>query len=66
MEEEWNNVSEIDFQGRTTNGNTIRGTLIRFLTSKGLRKDAAGVRQLSTAEVKAIEHGVANHIYLQR
>lgn len=66
MEQEWNKKSEMDFRGKTTNGNTIRGTLIRFLTSKGLRKDAAGVRQLSSAEVKAIEHGVANYIYLQR
>ncbi len=66
MEEEWNKVSEVDFNGKTLNGNTIRGTLIRFLTSKGLRKDAAGVRQLSKAEIKAVEMGVANYIYLQR
>lgn len=66
MEEEWNKVSEVDFCGKTSNGNMIRGTLIRFLTSRGLRKDAAGVRQLSLAEIKAIEMGVANHIYLQR
>ena len=66
MEEEWNKVSDIDFRGKTLNGNTIRGTLIRFLTSKGLRKDAAGVRQLSKAEIQAVEMGVANHIYLQR
>lgn len=66
MEEEWNKVSDVDFNGKTANGNTIRGTLIRFLTSKGLRKDAAGVRQLSKAEIEAVEMGVANHIYLQR
>jgi hypothetical protein len=41
-------------------------TLIRFLTSKGLRKDAAGVRQLETEEIRAIEHGVANVIYMKR
>ena len=66
MEEEWNKVSDIDFRGKTLNGNSIRGTLIRFLTSKGLRKDAAGVRQLSKAEIQAVEMGVANYIYLQR
>jgi hypothetical protein len=66
LEQEWNKISEIDFRGKTTNGYTIRTTLIRFLTSKGLRKDAAGVRQLSKEEVRAIEHGVANYIYLQR
>ena len=66
MERAWNRVSEIDFHDSTTNGNAIRGTLIRFLTSKGFRKDAVGVGKLSMAEVKAIEHGTANHIYLQR
>lgn len=66
MEREWNRISEIDYEGQTTNGNSIRGTLIRFLTSKGLRKDAAGIKQLTPVEIKAIEHGTANHIYMQR
>jgi len=66
MEEEWNMISDIEFQGKTTNGNSLRRTLIRFLTSKGLRKDAAGVRQLTKTEVEAIEMGLANYIYLQR
>jgi len=66
MKEEWEKVSDVGYLGPTSNGNTIRGTLIRFLTSKGLRKDAAGVRQLSKAEVEAVEMGVANYIYLQR
>lgn len=66
MEREWNKQSDFDYHGRTTNGNGIRMTLIRFLTSKGLRKDAAGVRQLETEEIRAIEHGVANVIYMKR
>jgi len=66
MEREWNHRSEIDFNGRTTNGNSLRGTLIRFLTSKGLRKDAIGINQLSPEEINAIERGTANHIYMQR
>jgi hypothetical protein len=66
MEREWNNVSEVDYHGKTTSGYSISGTLIRFLTSKGLRKDAAGVRQLTPEEVGAIERGVANYIYMQR
>lgn len=66
MEEEWNKVSDIDYQGKTSNGNSIRGTLIRFLASRGLRKDAAGVRQLSKVEIEAVEMGIANHLYLQR
>ena len=66
LEQEWNKVSELDYGGRTTNGNSLRTTLIRFLASKDLRKDEGGLRQLSQAEVRAIERGTGNHIYLQR
>lgn len=66
LEREWNRVSDIEYRGTTANGNPIYGTLIRYLTSRGLRKDAAGVGQLAPHEIRAIELGVANHIYLQR
>ncbi len=66
LERDWNKVSEIDYRGKTKNENTIRGTLIRFLTSKGLRKDAAGLSQLTHEEIEAVEHGLANYIYMQR
>ena len=66
LEQEWNDISELDYDGRTTTGNSLRITLIRFLASKGLRKDAAGLRQLSQEEIRAIETGTSNHIYLER
>jgi len=66
LEREWNRVSGLNFQGSTTNGNSLRGTLIRFLTSKGYRKDATGVKKLSSDEINAIEIGMANHIYMKR
>lgn len=66
LEREWNQVSDIAFMGQTSNGNSIRGTLIRFLTSKGLRKDAAGLKKLTPEEIQAIEHGTANYIFMQR
>ena len=66
LEREWNKLSDMDFMGQTTNGNSIRGTLIRFLTSKGYRKDAVGVKKLSPEEIKAIERGTANYIFMQR
>jgi len=66
LEREWNRVSEIDYRGHTTNGHNIRGTLIRFLTSKGYRKDAVGFKKLTTNEIEAVELGMANHIYMKR
>ena len=66
LEREWNKVSALEYNGRTSNDNSVRTTLIRFLSSKGLRKDAAALKQLSEAEVRAIEGGMANHIYMDR
>ena len=64
LEREWNRVSDISYDGRNLQGEKMRYTIIRYLTSKGLRKDAAGFRQLTEDDIRAIEQGKANHIYL--
>ncbi len=43
----------------------IKGTLIRYLTSIDLRKDAQGVAALSDWDIHMIEQGVANFNYLK-
>lgn len=57
LRSEWNKRSTIDFEDR-------KKTLIRYLNSKGLRKDKAGVLQLSDEDIRHIEKGVANVVYL--
>ncbi len=66
LEREWNALSTIGYHERISHDRSLRVTLIRFLTSRGLRKDAAGIKQLSEAEIGAIETGTANHIFLDR
>jgi hypothetical protein len=66
LEREWNELSKISYSDNASNGLSIKVTLIRFLTSKGLRKDAAGLRKLSGQEIGAIEKGMANHIFMKR
>lgn len=44
---------------------TVQGALIRFLSSKGLCKDAAGVAALSDAEVQAVAAGVPSIVELE-
>lgn len=66
LEREWALRSDYPYQGKSDNGNFIRFTLIRYLTSKGLRKDAEGMSQLDDEEIEAIEKGIANYIYLKR
>lgn len=66
LRSEWNKVSKIDFDAPDGGGYPCSSTLIRYLTSKGLRKDSIGVSQLTAADIKAIEQGVANYIYVNR
>ena len=40
------------------------GSLVRYLTSKDLRKDAEGVSQLTDDDIKNIENGIANYNYI--
>ncbi|MBE0640270.1 MAG: O-antigen ligase family protein [Bacteroidales bacterium] len=56
----WNARSRVHFDTLDQKGNPVRFTLIRYLTSKGLRKDADGVKALTNEDVQAIERGIAN------
>jgi hypothetical protein len=64
MRETWNKRSNIPFDSLDKKNHLIINTLVRFLTSKGLRKDADGVNSLSCKEVEAIENGVGNVIFI--
>jgi O-antigen ligase len=66
LEREWNKMSDLEYNGKALNGDNLKFTIIRYLTSKGLRKDAGGLKQLSSEDIAAIESGIANHIYLNR
>lgn len=64
LSEEWNKISELNYSGKDLRGNEIKYTLVRFLASKGLNKDAEGVRSLTAEEIQAIEAGIANVNYI--
>jgi hypothetical protein len=61
LRESWNKRSTMDFDSITSQGYSLRMTLIRYLTGKGLRKDAEGVAALSESDVRNIEQGIGNH-----
>jgi hypothetical protein len=63
LRDAWNKRSSIPFNGRDKKNQEIVNTLNRYLTSRGLRKDAGGMSQLSDDEIKAIEKGTANVIF---
>ena len=61
LHEEWNKTSKIKFTSLNTKEEQyLEGILIRYLTSLGYKKDAAGVRKLSTEDIAFIEAGEAN------
>lgn len=61
LQEAWTQRSELSFEGKTLNDEDLEATLARYLTSKGLRKDAEGVMALTDEDIRNIEHGVANY-----
>ncbi|MBL4593221.1 MAG: O-antigen ligase family protein [Flavobacteriales bacterium] len=61
---EWKKRSEIPFQANDLKDQKLTTTLIRFLSSKGVYKNADAIIDLSEKEIKAIEKGVSNYKYL--
>lgn len=60
LKETWSKRSLLPFEGKDKKGNELRFTLVRFLTSKGLRKDGDALASLSDQEIRAIERGETN------
>jgi O-Antigen ligase len=63
LQNEWNKRSNIAYDGKDLKGHEIKYTIIRYMTSKGLRKDSVGVSMLTNEDIRLIENGNANYIY---
>lgn len=63
LENAWNKLSSLKYYGKDLKGQDLKYTLIRYLTSKGLRKDSAGIANLTSSDIVNIENGMANHIF---
>ena len=66
LREAWNKRSRLNFDSADAKGNQVKDILIRYLTSKGLRKDAEGVSSLDSCDIKAIEKGITNYLLLNK
>jgi flagellar basal body-associated protein FliL len=62
----WNKKSKFDFDKEDKKAQKIKSTLIRYLASKGLRKDAQGVEMLTEEDIALIEDGEASAHYHER
>jgi hypothetical protein len=56
----WNDIGSIPYDSNDHKQQPVKYTLRRYLTSMNLRKDSAGVSQLNTADITAIENGTTN------
>lgn len=65
LQKAWNQRSTLDYRGKDKAGNELRSTLLRYLSSKGLRKDSKSLMQLQEDEIIAIESGTPNYLYTQ-
>ncbi len=63
MRESWGKYSDLPFDGKDAKGQTLKMTLIRYLTSKNLTKDAEGLSKLDEQDVRMIEAGYASNVY---
>lgn len=60
LEESWNERSEYLYSQLDKKGQPVKWTLIRYMTSKGLRKDKEGVYSLTKKDISEIENGVTS------
>jgi len=59
----WKKRSDLHFDSTDFKGHPVSMTLIRYLNSKGLKKDYEAVQSLTNEEIRYIENGVANINY---
>lgn len=61
LKKEWPKRSRFSLDGKDKKGQEIVYTAIRYMTSKGLKKDSAGVSHLSDQDIRNIEAGYTNY-----
>ncbi len=61
----WPKYSDYDIYGKSDAGNSLYFVLLRYMTSKGLTKDAEGLEKLSKEDIKNIENGETNYKYIK-
>jgi len=66
LKKEWKKRSEFNFSGKDSKGQPLKYTLYRYLNSKGLRKDSAGISKLNKDDIRAVELGIANYHYTKK
>lgn len=62
----WPLRSQRSLDAPDAKGHPLWSTAVRYMASKGLRKDSVGVMALSDEDIRAIERGIPNVLYGKR
>jgi hypothetical protein len=60
LRSEWNKVSKIPYDSTDLKGSPIQTIVIRYMTSKGLKKDAADFQKLTKKDIQNMENGMTS------
>lgn len=61
----WEQRSKLPYDTLDARGQELYGTLVRYLSSKGLRKDLDGVLALSETDIQRIEEGIPSILEIE-
>ena len=61
----WNEHCSKQYESITSDGYPLRSVIIRYMTSKGLTKDAEGFAQLTQQDIINIENEIPNYIFAE-
>jgi hypothetical protein len=62
----WNRASSLDYDGRDRAGQRLSTTLIRYMTSRNLRKDSLGFSRMTPEDIRNVENGMTNYLFADR
>lgn len=65
MQHAWAKRSAIGLDSTDARGQLLKGTLVRYLASKGYRKDSVGVSKLTEEDIRLVELGVATVLEIE-
>jgi hypothetical protein len=66
LKDEWNKRSKIHFDSTDARGQKLFYTTVRYMASKGLKKDHEGIDDLTETDIHNIESGIANANYTEQ
>lgn len=66
LKKAWAERSSINYDAKDQNGHKVKSTLIRYMSSKGIRKDLDGMKEMSAKDIRNVEEGYTNINQLSR